>query len=949
MITTLERVGLGFDIQNIASMRVNGNILVIISNTGKIIAIDLFHPESVNDIQVPLHHAGTVTGLFQDPTGTHLLVSSSSREVFYIKDLNGKIKSLSRLKNIPFVSVAWNPAEPERNTGEILLGAEDGNIYETMIDSSGNDYLKREDRYLKKVWSSDNSAITGIYAFQPRGSKHRQVVAYSQGKIWSWWGEFALEKHRSSDHSPRYTSLFQSDSKSTFKDYGKPHDESEYCFTANGNTFAFTCSKGVMCGTFNNDPSSLGSPTMTLFDIDTVSGITALLVSSYHLFVIESSGRVRGFNRLNKKPIFAGQADMAGADDQLPKSDHLTNTSSSIAIEGGCCDPKFNTFWIYGVTEILELKLEDEDADIWKIWLEKGEFEKALSMTGDDGAAADLVKRKYAHALMESDDPESFRRAAVLFGQSTEPFESVALELLKLKTNNDANIHHDALKNFLQTRMRMRNQTPLQQKIISSWLVEVYMEQLDEIDDQLALLISDVDDKGASERRSAAEIRRAETKTAFQQFVTSNTKILDKGTVYEIISSHGRRAELLYYATSIGDTEYVVGYWIRNEAWTDALQVLLKENEVSLVYRYATVLLTSSPKETVDTWMLMTSIEPEKLIGPILQYSSIIEKSHSQPISGRNQAIRYIEHVIDRQKCRDISVNNALIVLYAKSKAETELVKYLTTHRGIYDDLFALRTCWQTECIKSTIYILSSMSLYQDAIQLALDKDEMELAYQIAESVSNQNELCKQLWMKIVERVLKKTLFVDAVAGDNSKQAVNSAQQIEPIRQLLERCTVLNIEDILGLLPEFTSIDEIKDQVITSMERYNNSIGQLTREMDESLITAQHIQSEMKQFSKRHVLIEPGEQCCLCGFPVATRWFYVFPCQHSFHFDCLVKELSTDSSIRSKLADVKLNDPTAEKILARQCVLCSETRLDTIDRPLVYPGRGNQNQDLWTL
>jgi hypothetical protein len=38
----------------------------------------------------------------------------------------------------------------------------------------------------------------------------------------------------------------------------------------------------------------------------------------------------------------------------------------------------------------------------------------------------------------------------------------------------------------------------------------------------------------------------------------------------------------------------------------------------------------------------------------------------------------------------------------------------------------------------------------------------------------------------------------------------------------------------------------------------------------------------------RFVVIGSMERCCLCDMPLLTRQFYVFPCQHSFHADCLV-------------------------------------------------------------
>ena len=41
----------------------------------------------------------------------------------------------------------------------------------------------------------------------------------------------------------------------------------------------------------------------------------------------------------------------------------------------------------------------------------------------------------------------------------------------------------------------------------------------------------------------------------------------------------------------------------------------------------------------------------------------------------------------------------------------------------------------------------------------------------------------------------------------------------------------------------------------------------------------------------RYAFVKSGDKCCACGFPLMTRGFYVFPCGHKFHNDCLVGEV----------------------------------------------------------
>ena len=61
--------------------------------------------------------------------------------------------------------------------------------------------------------------------------------------------------------------------------------------------------------------------------------------------------------------------------------------------------------------------------------------------------------------------------------------------------------------------------------------------------------------------------------------------------------------------------------------------------------------------------------------------------------------------------------------------------------------------------------------------------------------------------------------------------------------------------------------------------------------MDNSAHTARQIRSEIAGLDTRYAIVEPGEKCWLCSLPVLSRQFFVFPCQHAFHSDCLGKEV----------------------------------------------------------
>jgi hypothetical protein len=170
-------------------------------------------------------------------------------------------------------------------------------------------------------------------------------------------------------------------------------------------------------------------------------------------------------------------------------------------------------------------------------------------------------------------------------------------------------------------------------------------------------------------------------------------------------------------------------------------------------YKTASVLLTHSPRETVNVWVQQRELDPTKLTPALLQYNESVKTPLEQ-----NQAIRYLVFAIDQLGSTDPSVHNALISIYAShpGKEERLLLNYLRDDLNppYYDVDFALRLCLQFHRVQSGVYIYSSMELYEQAVSLALDHDETELAMTIADSPEEDPVRRKKLWLSIAEKVV---------------------------------------------------------------------------------------------------------------------------------------------------------------------------------------------------
>jgi hypothetical protein len=162
------------------------------------------------------------------------------------------------------------------------------------------------------------------------------------------------------------------------------------------------------------------------------------------------------------------------------------------------------------------------------------------------------------------------------------------------------------------------------------------------------------------------------------------------------------------------------------------------------------------------------------------------------------------------------------------------------------------------------------MGQFARAVDLALKHNEVELASQVADQSTSDAALRKRLWLKIAKVVI-----------------ANSPGNVKTAIDFLGRCDLLRIEDLIPFFPDFVIIDDFKEEICTALEEYSRSIDALKREMDEAALTATNIKTEIKGLDQRYAIVEPGERCWICRLPLLVKQFFVFPCQHAFHSECL--------------------------------------------------------------
>lgn len=225
------------------------------------------------------------------------------------------------------------------------------------------------------------------------------------------------------------------------------------------------------------------------------------------------------------------------------------------------------------------------------------------------------------------------------------------------------------------------------------------------------------------------------------------------------------------------------------------------------------------------------------------------------------------------------------------------------------------------------------MGQYLQAVDLALSHNEVELAAVIADRPMANPQLRKRLWLAVARKVISQS--------NGIKAAID----------FLKRCDLLKIEDLIPFFPDFVVIDDFKEEICGALEDYSRNIDNLKKEMDESSQTATNIKIDIAALDHRYAIVEPGEKCYTCGLPLLSRQFFVFPCQHSFHSDCLgrkvLEQAGMSKSARIKELQLQIHRGAVggarreavvaelDSLVASACILCSDFAIKRIDEPFI--------------
>jgi len=196
---------------------------------------------------------------------------------------------------------------------------------------------------------------------------------------------------------------------------------------------------------------------------------------------------------------------------------------------------------------------------------------------------------------------------------------------------------------------------------------------------------------------------------------------------------------------------------------------------------------------------------------------------------------------------------------------------------------------------------------------------------------------------------------------------------------------MLKIEDVLPFFPDFVTIDHFKEPICNSLREYNKHQQKLKEEMDEATASATQIRADIALFRMRYAFVQVQDKCEICSSPLIIKPFYVFPCGHKFHSDCIISEILslTTPNKRRQIEELKrkLEEATQRELIgnlgvermssgstasgapaitlkqqikqelddqiAAECLYCGEFMIRSVDRPFISNEEYEKERQSW--
>ncbi|XP_013200015.1 vacuolar protein sorting-associated protein 18 homolog [Amyelois transitella] len=903
---------------------VASDYLVLAMANGNLFRMDLKMPNHHEEIKYTkyIQPNTKLTGLFLDPLGFHLLMAFAPRtkdgnpELVYLHRKSLKLKSVTKSRSYEVTEVGWNNENTfEITTGPILLGTSQGHIIETELEADNDKMFTANQQYWRQIFDigqGTDMPITGIQSHRVANTTKYYIFITTPTRLYQFMGNAVTTDGRPSLQALFYQYLTMPDTgfqeiPSTLK-----YSKLQFHYDRDGTpkSFAWLTEPGIFYGQL--DPTSQQNSN-TLFTQGELINYPpedgpeseskdkaplSFVLTEFHALLMYSD-KIRAVSLLNQECVYEDRFSEAHG--------KLKNIIK---------DVKRRTVWAITEKTVFRYKVVKEERNVWRIYMEKEQFDLAKEYCQQNPVYVDIINVKQAELLFSKG---KYEESAMVYADTQSSFETICLKFLEQDQISALQIYlskrFDALEDDDKTLISM----------VVIWMTELYLSQLGllrrtgkENTDEYSRIQSDFD----------VFLVHPKVSKCMQHV---------KKVIYDLMSSHGDKQNLIKLTLMNEDYENVVAQNIYRKSYVEALKTLQELRKPELFYQFAPVLMEEDPKRTVNALISQgPRLIPSKLLPAFLSCEN--DEAHISEI------IRYLEFMVQNYNVKDRAIHNYLLTLYSEHDHQA-LMRYLDRQGSDavlvnYDVHYALRLCREKNLTEACVKLSALLSLWQAAVELAL-----QVSLPLAKSVADQPEdiqLQRSLWRHIAEHVITKN------------------QDLGEAMSFLHECPLIKIEDLLPFFSDVVTIDHFREPICQSLQEYNNQIEELKAEMEEATKSAELVRSEIQSFRNRSVHVSVTDECCLCEITLLLRPFYLFPCGHKFHSDCLLAEIQPilGPARRNKLQDIQtrlsvlpaieLNTRTSsglplrellkneiDDIVASECLYCGEYMINCIDKPFI--------------
>ncbi|KAH0950839.1 hypothetical protein HN011_007913 [Eciton burchellii] len=922
---------------------VSSNTIVIAMANNTLLRIDMKQPDKTEEIDISKYTMSMkISALFLDPLGHHLLIALMPKhgdnpppEILYLHRKTTKLKQAGKFKSHEITAVGWNFSNTsETSSGPILLGTSKGLIFETEIgldtDKIFNTSLEQYWRQIFDVGKHGKPPITGIEFHKIPKSDKYMIIVTTLTRIYQYIGAIGNPEEKPLLQQVFYRYLNAQENFSEVNN-SLPYSRMQFYYPSLGTvpkSFGWLSETGILYAEVDARPESsnvlinqhlLTCPETSLMssNVSKTAAPLSFVLTEFHALLLYPD-HVKGISLLNQDLIFEDIYN-----DAVGKLIGITK------------DPATRSIWAYSEQAVFKYKVTKEDRNVWQIYVDKGEFELAKQYCKNNPAHIDQVLVKQAEMFFKN---KEYEKSALIYADTHSSFEEISLKFMQ-------EWQIEALKTFLRKKLdglKMQDKTQITMIII--WVTELFMNQMGALRNSN---ISYLHDPQYIELQKQLDSFLGIPKV--EECIRRN-----RSTIYDLMASHGDKENLIRLTIMHCNYEEVIRQHLYKNNYLEALGVLKSQNNKDLFYQFAGILLQELPRPTVAALISQgSSLKPAKLLPALVSCNS--DEKHAREI------IKYLEFCVYKQGLQEQAIHNFLLSLYARYKQD-EVMQYISSQgQDIsmvhYDVHYALRLCQEMNLTEACVQLSALLGLWTTAVDLALTIS-VDLAKQIAAMPSDHDvELRKKLWLKIAEHVVREK--------DDIQQAM----------EFLQHCDLVRIEDILPFFSDFVTIDHFKEAICNSLQEYNQHIQDLKEEMHEATKSAELIRKDIQTFRTRCTFVHAKDTCNTCDVQLLSRPFYVFPCGHKFHSDCLVAALTPMLSMnqRTKLVDLQrqltaisnrpedTNSVTSvslsmrdqikadiDQLVASECLYCGELMIESIDKPFIEEEDYERVMKEWT-